>query len=349
MIIKNRYVLIFIFIFFSFTNFAYANNYIDQTIDWHKVKVIKYDLQSKDYTFKIWINNRNDATNLRELMEAYNWISAINWVYFCPADYWECNWENFTINERYVNGIKHAWYESTWDRVVFALDQNNIPFLFQTNKINPDRELDIYNWLWNFPLILKDWKWMIEYYRDLGLIDSKMRAPMARNFICSDKEKKNIYVWYVYNIELDLLNWVLLKLGCWDALNLDAWKSSAMIYNSRYTVWPGRNIMDWIIIERNWLNTREAREIADKIMIKIDDAIKNKSKIWKIMFLDKLSQTLKTARNTVYDKYSIDLYDDEGNKNWYEIQINDTKILKVMYAINYLDKLIYEKRKWLLN
>ncbi len=348
---KTRYIkfVLFFSLFFININYIQANNFIEQTIDWYKIRVIKYNIENNNYTFKIWVNWHNDATSLRELMESYNWVSAVNWVFFCPADYRECNWENFTINERYVNGIKYAWYEETWDRVVFALDKNNKAFLFQTNKINPDKELDIYNWLWNFPLLLQDWKNMIEFYWELWLIDNKMKASMSRNFICSDKDKKNIFVWYVSSIELDHLHSVLSQIWCWDAINLDAWASSSLVYNWRYVIWPWRNIMDWVIIERNWLNTREAREIANKIMVNIDNRIKNKTKITKIIILDKLSNTLKKARNIVYNNNSIDLYNTNWNKNWYEIQLDDIKILKVIYAINYLEKLIYEKRKSLFN
>lgn len=327
------------------TSVVSANTFIEKTIDWHKVKVIKYDLKSDKFVFKIWKNNDWDATSLRELMEKENGISAVNWIYFCPADYSSCKWKDSTINERYIDGKKYAWYDDTWDRVVFALDKNNTPFLFQTNKINPDKETEVYNWLGNFPLILQDWKNMIEYYREQWLIDYKMKTSMSRNFICSDKEWKNLYFWYVYDVILDHLHTVLTELWCYNALNLDAWASSAMMYNSRYIIWPGRNILDWLIIERKWLDTKILREWLQTTIKKIEKNIKFKKFTEKTEYLDKLSSTLTKSRTQIYEQNSKNLYDENEKNIWYEINITNINTLKRLYIINYLDKLIYELEK----
>ncbi len=325
-----------------------ANTFIEETIDWHKVKVIKYDLKSQDFTFKIWVNNDWDASSLRDLMDKNNGISAVNWVYFCPADYSSCNWKDFTINERYIDWKKIAWYDDTWDRVVLALDKNNTPFLFQTNKINPDKETEIYKWLWNFPLILQDWKNMIEYYREQWLIDKKMKASMPRNFICSDKEWNALYFWYVYDVILDHLHTVLKELWCYNALNLDAWASSAMIYNSRYIVWPGRNVLDWLVIERKWLDTKILKDNLNTVITKIEKRIKYKTLTNQTKYLDSLSKNLAKARTQIYEQNSKDLYDKNWNNIWYEINANELNTLKKLYIINYLDKLIYELEKKLI-
>ena len=60
-------------------------------------------------------------------MNKYNWVTAVNWIYFCPKDYSECENKDFTINERYINWKKIATYDDTWERVVFALDKDNKP------------------------------------------------------------------------------------------------------------------------------------------------------------------------------------------------------------------------------
>lgn len=343
----NKINLLFLLLIL-FPSIVSANTYIEKTIDWHKVKVIKYELNSPDFNFKIWKNEENNATSLRTLMESENGISAVNWIYFCPADYSACGWKNFTINERYIEWKKYAWYESTWDRVVFALDKDNKPFLFQTNKINADKETEIYTWLWNFPLILQDWKNVIEYYREQWLIDKKMKASMDRNFICSDKEWKYLYFWYVKWIILDHLHAILTQIWCYNALNLDAWASSAMVYNSRYIVWPGRNIMDALIIERKWLDTKPLREKATLVIQKVEKYLKPKTLYKQKKYLDQLSNTLTKARSTIYEKNSKDLYDENWNIIWYEIETNSISTLKKLYLINYLDKLIYELEKKLI-
>lgn len=337
--------LLFLFSFLFLTNFAFANNFIEKKINWNTFKIIKYDLGSSDFVFKIWVNPDWNATNLRNLMERNNWISAVNWIYFCPKDYSECKWKDFTINERYLDWKKIATYDDTWERVVFALDKNNKPFLFQTNKINEDRETEIYNWIANFPLLLKDGKNMIEHFWDVNLIDSKMKAKMSRNFICTDREKKFLYFWYVYNIEMNYLPYALSQIWCYDAINLDAWKSSAFIYNAKYLIWPWRDVLDWLIVERKWLNTLEIRESMQKVMLKIDEYLKNRP-IWKkIMILDSLTNALSKAKSKIYEINSEDLYDENWNKIWYEIYANSIDSLKRLYIINYLDKLIYEYKK----
>gem|GEM_PF-3435066 len=34
---------------------------------------------------------------------------------------------------------------------------------------------------------------MVDYYVENNLLDSKMKMSMDRNFICRDKERKNVY------------------------------------------------------------------------------------------------------------------------------------------------------------
>ncbi|NDK08357.1 hypothetical protein EOM39_03875 [Candidatus Gracilibacteria bacterium] len=343
----NKINLIFLLLLLS-PSIVSANTYIEKTIDGHKVKVIKYDLKSKDFIFKIGMNKDNEATSLRELMEKENGISAVNGVYFCPADYSACKGKNTTINERYIDGKKYAGYDDTGDRVVFALDKDSKPFLFQTNKINSDKETEIYTGLGNFPLILQDGKNVIEYYREQGLIDKKMKASMSRNFICSDKEGNNIYFGYVYDVILDHLHAVLTELGCYNAVNLDAGASSAMMYNSRYIIGPGRNILDALIIERKGLDTKPLRDNLNIVISKIEKKIKYKSITKQTKYLDDLSKSLTKLRGEIYNKNSKDLYDENGNNIGYEIDTNSINTLKKLYIINYLDKLIYELKKKLI-
>lgn len=336
--------LIFIVFVFSF-NLSFANNYIENRVSGYTFRVIKYDTNSKDYNFKIWVNTDYNATSMRELMEKNNWISAINWVFFCPASYRECWWKNFTLNERYFEWEKIWPYLTTWDRVVFAVDKNTKPFLFQTFKINPEREDDIYYWFANFPLLLQDWESKIQDYYDLWLIDYKMKIRINRNFICSDKSGRFIYSWYVSNIELEKLPEVLLDFWCYNALNLDAWWSWAMLYNARHIVWPWRDILDWVVIERKWLDTSKLRDLSNKIIENIDKNLKRSTHKEKLDFLDNLSSELVKIRTKMYNKNSRNLYDLEWNKSWYEINMNSIWNLSNMYIINYLNLLIFNLKQ----
>jgi hypothetical protein len=163
-----------------------------------------------------------------------------------------------------------------------------------------------------------------------------MRAVSTRNFICNDKEKENIYFWLVYGVSLDDLITVLSKFWCYDALNLDAWKSTAFIYNGRYLVWPQRNILDGLIIERKWLNVKEINEEAKNLSQKILSKINKKSLETKLTLLENIDKKLTNARGIIYTKYSNDIYDDNQSIVWYKIEIENLNILKKLYTINAL-------------
>ncbi|MDD2871407.1 MAG: phosphodiester glycosidase family protein [Candidatus Gracilibacteria bacterium] len=336
--------VLFLFVFSIFVQITFANNYIEKTVDGYKFKYIKYDTKSSDYIFKIGANPDYSATNLRELMEANNGISAINGVFFCPASYKECGGKNFTKNERYVEGEKIGNEVSTGDRVVFALDEKKHSFLFQTDKINKLDEDKIYYGFANFPLLLQDGKSKFQEYVDLGLIDGKMKAKMQRNFICNDKTNRFIYTGYVSEISLENLPDVLLSLGCENALNLDAGGSSAFIYNSRYIIGPGRDVMDGVIIERKGLDTAKIIERTKVIQAFIEKKISNKKHEDKLVFLDELIKGLSNIRKKIYEKNSHDIYE-KGVKVGYEINVKDINKLQTTYLINYLTKLLYESKE----
>ncbi len=339
--------IIILFIFLWLYNYSYCNNYIDKIVDWYRFRYLKYDTTSDEYIFKIWVNKDYSATSLRELMENNNWVSAINGVYFCPADYKECGWKDFTKNERFINWEKIGSTTSTQERVVFAVDENNNPFLFQTDYINKTDEHKIYYWLANFPLLLLEWESKYEDYVDLWLIDYKMELKWQRNFICSDKENKYIFNWFVSNIYLKDLPEQLIKIGCYNAINLDAWYSSAMIYNSKYIIWPWRKILDWIIIEKKWLDTKEIINYAEDTILFIEKKLKNKSYEYRIDYIWKFITNLNQIKSNIYEKNSIDLYDEESwEVIWYEINVKSNNLLEILYFNNYLIKNLKELEDW---
>lgn len=333
--------LIILTILLAFPWVTFANTYIEKKVWDYTFKVIQYDLSSENYEIKVV--KTDDATNLWNLLEENNAITWVNWVFFCPTDYDWCNTDkSFTDNERYIEWTKYASYLTTWDRAVFALTKDKKPFIYQSGKINMDNEDQIYYWLWNYPLILSEWQNMLEYYWDAWLIDNKMRVKSTRNFICSDKDKNNIYFWLVYNATMDELAWALSDFWCYDALNLDAGLSTTLMYNWRYLVWPQkRDILDAVAIERKWLNVKEVSETAKKIWeILIKDSTKkaknNKEKT--IINIDKYIKALDELRKKAYEKYSTDILEQnivwETDKVWYKIDINDLKALKLIYVIN---------------
>ncbi len=338
--VKSIIILITSFLFYSL---ASANVYIENNFKWHKMRVIKYDVWDEKYNFKIWINNDYESSNFRDLLERNNWISGVNWVFFCPKSYGECWWKDFTNNERYFEWTKISKWNSTWDRVVFWVDKDSNPFLFQTWKINPGRELDIYYWFSNFPVLLQNWESKIEDYEELWLIDNKMTSEtITRNFVCSNPLNTSIYFWFVEKISLEKLAELLKDFWCYNALNLDAGWSSALVYNARHILWPGRNIMDWIIIERKWLDTADLINLSKRVISSVKRKLENKTYEEKIIFLDNLSNTLTKIRLSLYDRNSRNMFDLEWNITWYKIEMDSVNNIRTIYIINYLNKLIYE-------
>lgn len=325
-------------------NIALANTFIEKTVSWYKIKVIQYDLSSDIYNLKVV--KTDNAESLWDLLKQNNAISWVNWVFFCPTDYDWCNTtKSRTDNERYIEWEKFASYNSTWDRAVFAWTKDKKPFIFQTDKINNDKESDIYYWVWNYPLLLNEWKNMLEYYYDVWLIFNKLTYKATRNFICSDKESKNIFFWLVYDATIDDLVQVLSDFWCYNALNLDAWLSTTFIYNWKYVVWPQkRNILDAIAIERIWFNVKEILKISDKIFTILINKSENKSKKNKntqIKILNNYIKQLDNIKTKIYNKYSTDIIEKDElwqDKNiWYKIEINDLKTLKIIYLINQIN------------
>lgn len=323
-------------------NFTHANTFIEKIVSWYKIKVIQYDLSSKIYDIKVV--KTDDAKSLWDLLKENNAISWVNGVFFCPVDYSWCNTtKSFTDSERYIAGEKFASYLTTGDRAVFGWTKDKKPFIYQSGKINMDDEDKIYYWLWNYPLLLSEWKDMLEEYYDAWLIFSKLTYKSTRNFICSDKEKKNIYFWLVYEATIDELVQVLTDFWCYDALNLDAWASTAFMYNGKYLVWPQqRDILDAVVIERKWFNVNEISQMSEKITQilakNIQSKAKNNSDIY-IKIIKNYSAQLENIKLKIYDKYSTDIVEKntlvwEIETVWYKIEINDLKPLKMIYLLN---------------
>gem|GEM_PF-2511206 len=175
-----------------FPTLAFGNTYIQKKIDEHTVRIVQFPLNSDLYDIRI-IKTNTPAT-LGEILHENNAFTGINGVFFCPPDYSWCNTEvAYTDNEHYIQGEKYGSYQSTGDRVVFGWTQEKTPLLFQTDRINPDKESDVYYGFGNYPLILQDGQDALEYYFDHGLMSANMLTSGTRNFVCSDKNGENIY------------------------------------------------------------------------------------------------------------------------------------------------------------
>lgn len=318
---------------------AHASTFTKTRISGIDFKYVTYGIGSDIYNIKVLVSN-SGAVSLEELAQKNNALIAINGIFFCPSDYPQCGWKDYTINERFVNWQDLSFYPDTGDRWIFGWDENEMPFIHQTGKIHPEKRGDIFEWLWNFPILYADGKNMLEHYHDVWLYDIKMKTPLARHFVCSNKNKTKIIFWRTGPTSLDNLAPALHELWCWDALNLDAWNSSQYIYNGRTLVsWP-RKILDGIWIERVWLNVQKIEDKVDRLFPLLMDSYKNLSLTRKKQELKKLSDLLVQLRTKVYDKNSDDIYDSDGIKIWYQINTTDVTDIKKIYVYNALERKI---------
>lgn len=344
---------VFILLFLLFLpSLTYGKTFIEQKVNGHTFRVIQYPISSEMYDIKVV--KTSTATPLWNLLKEHNAITGINGVFFCPTDYSWCNSEqSFTDNERYIEWEKFATYLTTWDRAVFWWTQEKVPFIYQSGKINMYSEHEIYYWLGNYPLLLNEWKNMLEEYWDKGLIDTKMRVKGTRNFVCSDEKKEHIYFWLVYDATIEELTGALREFGCFDALNLDAGLSTAFVYNNRYLIWPQkRNILDGIAIERKWLNLKEIEKIWEnitKILIHDIEKRSRNSLSRSDELITRYMHALDTFRKNIYEKLSKDIMQRnivwEYDKVGYKIEINNLNHLKLVTLVNE----VYENLRKLRN
>jgi exopolysaccharide biosynthesis protein len=304
---------------------------------------ISYDIASNIYNIKVGISN--DAVSLSELSAQYNWVSSINGIFFCPEDYSRCNGLNYTINERFVDGEDLSFYPDTGERWVFWWDVNGIPFIHKTNNINPDIRGDIYEWVWNFPILFQNGQNLLENYIDNGLYDKKMKAKASRHFICSNKDKTHIYIWRSSATSLEWLTPALYTLWCWDALNLDAGWSSHLNYNGREIVKWDRKIIDGIIIQRKDIDVLKVEKSVEETMKRISLYISKYPSDISLNIIDILLKYIPKLRSEIYNTYSVDNYDLKWNRIGYSLEVTSLLDFKKVYTFNILERELKEFKK----
>jgi len=329
-------IFLFCFIFFLNSTNLYANIFTDVNIWDIKIQYITYKINSAEYELKVALSE--NATSLKTLAQDNNAITAINGIFFCPADYFECKGKNYTINERFQNGQDLSFYPDSGDRWIFWWDKDWVPLLHQTNKINPDIRDTIFEGMGNFPILYANGVSMLEYYHDVGLYDTKMQNKLSRHFICSNQEKTEIFFWKTAAISLDDLAPILYSLWCWDGINLDAGNSSSFIYNGRSLETGARGILDGFVITRKDFDVQVLDEKLDLILSILQKKNKHISNKKLIPFLDSYLRLLPKIRTEIYERYSLDILDTQWNIIWYSVEITSLSDLKRVYMINGLEQ-----------
>jgi len=321
---------------FLFPLWVFANQFTEIKLDTVTLKYVTYKVGSDDYSLDVVVSD--DAKALEEIARENGAITAINGIFFCPEDYTDCGGKNYTINERFVDWEDLSFYDDTWERWVFAWDNEGIPFLFRTGFINQDRRNDIYEWMGNFPILLSAWKNQITYYDAVGLLDNKMKVAGPRHFICSNEEKDEIIFGRSSSISLEGLAAELWNIGCYDALNLDAGLSSYYIYNGRNLVTGQRKVIDAFAISSKHVDVKAIESRLDRAFQKYFEPLKNGPKIRWIKTVEAYKAAFAEARKNIYENNSVDLYDNNWKDIGYEIDIHDPKTLNTIYIVNSFEK-----------
>ena len=335
-------VLAFFCLFFNCT-FAYQEILIENR-GWHAIRVIKVILDGEHFVVSSVAGEWWET--IQSLTKKVGWISSINWAFFCPKDYSNCS----NTVSYYERIFKWDWasYSQFWPdtsiRWIFGFTQDGSP-LFVQNKIsdwdvglvsniNSDRIDDLYFWISNFPVLLIEWDdvtaWASTY------IDSKLTWKWNRNFICSTQDWKTIYMWYVWTMSVwNMAAFIKEQFGCYNALFLDAWASSAMVYSGKVlSQWSRKLITDaFVVVDRaaylklEWTPTKNYKpyvpeyEMTDadwkqvEKLNKIIDAIYKK--YWKTTYQTKLismfrafvsKETTPVQKKAIYNKVLVYLF-----------------------------------------
>ncbi len=318
----------------------HANIFTSKKVDGVTLKYVSYDIHSNAYTLQVALSS--SAKSLDALLLENNAITGINGVFFCPADYARCKGKDYTINERFQNGKDLSYYTDTGERGVFWWTKDKKPFIFKTHDIETIPRDKIHSWLWNYPILLTRGINTLPYYEKKWLIDKKMTAALPRHFICSNVEKDTIIFWRTSAVPLSSLPNVLSKIGCSDALNLDAGNSSQLIYNGKYLIRWKRNIIDAFILSHKDIDTQQIHSRIRVFEHSLKKKLENTDMISTFLFLSAYQKYFQKQREKIYQQNRSDIHNEDGVYVWYEINIQKTEILKQVFMLNLLERKIQE-------
>ena len=214
--------------------------------------VIKVTL---DWTHKIVVNavqNGQSPKAVKTFMDEIWWVSAINGAFF-DAYSAEKSSDMIAI----VNGTKRSVYwDDLWDtRALFWFQYDGTPLLV-TNTTRSwnngwvNSEFSKIQYGLAMHVLLVNWQ-NVSYNNSEMNNDKKQWWAATKEFICSTQDRSTIYFWRVYNVTFVwLAEYIQRTFECYDAIQLDAWWSTAIYYEWEKIAWPGRNVMDaFVVIE----------------------------------------------------------------------------------------------------
>lgn len=221
------------------------------------------------YLLQTSVDKDWSVSSLDEFMEREGAIAWMNGVFYRPNDpaYAKYGKPNTTDSERIYKGDGKSYSRyrpDTGIRGIIWVDAAGKPRFVQNNKEQTEPISAIQNegimdklmyGLGNFPILVKNGVDMSTTYSYEISLDPKMLSSQRRSFICITKDQKTTYLGFVDAMKIMKMPEYLKKnLGCWRAINLDAWASIAMYHDEQFLLWPGRDVMDaFVIVPREGL------------------------------------------------------------------------------------------------
>jgi|GEM_PF-375252 len=184
-------------------------------------------------------------------------FAAINGSYFCPADYSNCGKEkNYYYYPVYrsadgvmINSDQIA-YPTTGAMLVFG--SNNQPYFFTSTAqfrsvadFEATYQTKVKAAIANDPVLIQEGTSALG---SLATLDAKQLKRYSRAAI--GVKGSEIYLVIVYSATVPELVDALLSLGLENALNLDAGGSTAVYYDGRYKMGPGRDVPNAILFKQ---------------------------------------------------------------------------------------------------
>ncbi len=243
---------------FSFAKFEYNNS----SIDWKDTNILKIELWW-NYELRTSISDHWDT--LQNLINKEWAVAWVNWAYFCPDDYSNCD-GNSTVSYRVYDWNHQSTYgQDLWIRGLLWVDKDSNPLFILNNygyvdwlnkNYNEDKFDDLEYALSNFPVLTHKWRNVI--HKSKNIFDTRMETAWTKSFICSKLDNKTVLMWTVSDVDMEGLAWfVTNSLDCHYAINLDAGGSLWMIVEDETIHRHWRDIMDAFVIvdvsqKRKW-------------------------------------------------------------------------------------------------
>jgi exopolysaccharide biosynthesis protein len=184
---------------------------------------------------------------LKDFVTQNGAYAGVNGTYFCPNSYPDCalkkdSYDFPVYNSRlskWINSDKLGWSEK---RAIVYSDGSGAHY--QNNSAGFGGGLNA--GIINYPGLLDNGNVQIDDNQS-GLSD-KQRAKGTKVGV-GVKDEKHIIVVVAYNVNMQEFAYVFKSLGAKGALNLDSGGSTALFYNGRYVLGPGRSLPNAIVFK----------------------------------------------------------------------------------------------------